>query len=189
MNARERLARDLCAVPLFSRRQAIATHARGDPANFRKLVRGSPWFETVFILGKHWTLDGPIAVWKPGDPPMDYGAISYRAMTRWKSTPTEPMTCIRASRRAHGLFGGKPTRLGTSAAHHLGVAGIYLALRERGEAGSWRLEDARFTPQRAKRPDAYLGTRLIDFAGCYGAGRIRELHELAVAAREPLEIW
>lgn len=189
MDARSRFASDLCRVPLMSERQAAKHYAQGDASNLRKLVRGSPWFQRIHVLGKHWELTDPIADWKPGDPEWDHEAISYEAIRRWNQTETEPMTAYSATRSAHGLFGGHPHKLGTSSAHHLGVTSVFLSLRAGNAVSGWLLEDGRFLPRRDKRPDAFLGTTLIDFLGHYQPHRIRELFQMAYECRRPLQIW
>jgi hypothetical protein len=173
----------------MSERQAKKHYAGDDSANLRKLVRGSPWFERLTVLGKHWELTEPIAVWKPGDPEWDHEAISYKAISRWNRTETEPMTAYRASPSAHRLFGGRVCKLGTSAAHHLGVAGIFLALRASRQQQDWFLEDARFLARGSKRPDAFLGQTMLDFLGHYGPHRLQELYQMAVESQRPLEVW
>lgn len=191
MSLRIEFASDLCRVPLMSERQAATTYCRGDASNLRKLVRGSPWFKRIHALGKHWELAEPVAVWKPGDPEWDHEAISYQAITRWNRTETVPLTAYQATRAALGLFGGTRCKLGTSAAHHLGVTQIYIALQRRTPPAvdGWRLEDGRFLPRRDKRPDAFLGQTLLDFLGHYGPHRLRELWSMAYESSRPIEVW
>lgn len=185
MTSRERFARDLCRNWLMSERQA-KKYAGGDASNLRKLVRGSPWFERIHVLGKHWELTEPIAVWSPGDPEWDHETISYQAISRWNRTETEPMAAYRATSAAHRLFGGRQQKLGTSAAHHLGVTATFLALKDTQD---WQLEDSRFLHRRDKRPDAFLGQTLLDFLGHYQPSRIRELYHMAIESCRPIEVW
>lgn len=191
MTSRERFARDLCRNWLMSERQAKKHYAGDGSANLRKLVRGSPWFERIHVIGKHWELQEPIAVWKPGEPEWDHEAISYAAITRWNRTETEPMTAYRASPSAHRLFGGRVCKLGTSAAHHLGVAGIFLALRASGQQQDWCLEDARFLARGSKRPDAFLGSILLDFVGHYQPRRVREIWQMGYQSepQKEVQVW
>lgn len=143
----------------------------------------------MVVLGKDLRLDGPVARWRPGEPAWYFGAVSYRLVARWVWAPARPVRAYVATRKAHGVYGGTPQKLGVQAAHHLGVAEIWLTLREQGRLDGWRLEDGRFTPQRDKRPDAHLGETLIDFGGHYGPARVRELWTLASEGERPIEVW
>lgn len=177
----------------MSERQAAKHYAQGDASNLRKLVRGSPWFERFHVLGKHWELTEPIAVWKPGDPEWDHEAISYEAITRWNRTETLPLSTYRSTRRALGLFGGHVHKLGTSSAHHLGVAAIYLALLESTpqSLAQWQIENSRFLARGTKRPDAYLGPTMLDFLGHYQPRRLREIWRMGYESepQREVQVW
>jgi hypothetical protein len=110
-------------------------------------------------------------------------------MKRWRENPTVPIRCFRATRRCHGIFGGTPRKLGTSAAHHLGLAAAFLSLRSAGQSGQWQLEDARFLPMRSKRPDSFHADTLIDFGGCYSSHRVTEPHSISCDWGRCLQIW
>lgn len=186
----DEFAADLCRLHLVSEVQALEAYGLKSRAALRRLVAGSPYIETITILGKHWNLEGPIQCWQPGDDDPNCGALSYRVVKRWRETPTTLMTCYRATRRAHGVFGGQRHRLSTSCAHHLGVSAVYYALKRQSAEAGWQLEDGRFLPMRAKRPDAFLGDVLIDFAGHYGRERVRELiYRVAQDTNCEIHIW
>lgn len=188
MCRRLELARDIVRVHAFSLEHVAKGYAGGDERNALKLLR-SPWFDEFSILGKHWELDGPLWTLEPGGPIEGAGAISYRLMKRWRENPTVPMRCFRATKRCHGIFGGQRRKLGTSAAHHLGLSAAFLALKAAGQSQGWQLEDARFLPMRSKRPDAFLGDSLIDFGGCYSSERILQLHSISCNWGRPLQVW
>lgn len=189
---RAELARHMVNVPVFSTHQLETIHLevlRRQTA--LSTLLDHPWFEKITVIGKHvWGWGKPIAtIYPTGRSEKDPAVISYELMKRWRRHRTMLITCYRASKECHGIFGGKRMKLGVSAAHHIGVASVYIWLATQKAVEGWRLEDSRFLSPRTKRPDAFLGDILIDFGGCYSVRRIWELADIAQDWGRPLQIW
>ena len=90
--------------------------------------------------------ESPLASWRPGDSAPDVGAVAYRCQDRWRRRPPRPCTVWVATERAARLFGGVrrgELRQPAQATHDLGVAAVWLRLREVSPewAAAWRGED------------------------------------------------
>lgn len=187
------LARHMVNVHAFSQRHVdmlfLDVLQRSTP---KSTLLDHPWFEKFRVIGKDWWgWSEPVGTLYPSGvaEPGDADEISYKLLKRWFRQPTTIITCYRASRECHGIFGGRRKKLGVSAAHDLGLSSVYLSLVIDRMADGWRLDDSRFLSPRTKRPDAFLGETLVDFGGCYTARRIRQLHTIACDWGRPLQIF
>lgn len=142
----------------------------------------------------------PLVRWRPGEPPPNFHALSWRCQKRWTEPPRTTLVYC-ASPKAIRLLGGsvkgeikEPGKISHDA--HLAEVFITLKLASLSLAESWRGEDA-LAPSRVgqKLPDAMLCDSLgqphtaIEFGAGYPAVRIREFHDDCAARSLPYELW
>jgi len=144
-------------------------------------------------------LDAPSAIWRPGEPEPDFGALSYRLRSRWKDS-LRRTTIATATERAVARFGGFAARMprASELSHDIALAEVYIGM-ERGNpkrASAWRSEAelyARGEGDHDKLPDAMIVSRsektVIEFGGAYPKAKLLELHKFCVARQWAYEVW
>ncbi len=78
-------------------------------------------------------LESPLASWRPGDSVPEFGQIAYRCQARWRLRPVRPCTTWVVTEQGAQHFGGVrrgPLQHPTQATHDLGVAAVWLRLRQ-----------------------------------------------------------
>lgn len=145
-------------------------------------------------------ISGPIAAWYPGDAIPLEGPISYRARRRWQSPAAAARwtTVYVATARTVSRFGGKKCPRIKDATHDLGVSQTFIHFwQERGDLWSQWVGEDHYDHELCapKVPDAVLLDRdgavrlMVDYCGAYRPDRVRELIDLAVARKIPLELY
>lgn len=192
-------------VRLFTQRQ-IADHWFGSElVNARRRLKRLGAAMLLMRMTVHARplprLESPLVNWQPGQLSPDFGAVAYRCQQRWRMRPPRPCTVWLATERAAQLFGG--VRRGmlkqpTQATHDLGVAAVWLRLREAAPAwgDAWRGEDLLAHTRRGEKiPDAFIVdaheqvTWVIEFGGGYDAARIAAFHTDCTHRDLPYQLW
>ena len=192
-------------VRLFNQRQVAENWWVGDLANTR---RGLRRLESVGLLARATVsarslpeLKSPLASWSPGETPFDFAAMGYRCQLRWKNRRVHPCTVWIATQRAAQAYGG--VRRGEvtqplQATHDLGVAAVWLRLREVAPAWAeaWHGEDLMASTRRGEKlPDAFVldedgNTKwVIEFAGSYDAERVQAFHNDCASRNISYQLW
>lgn len=192
-------------VRLFHQRQIAEHWYGGDVTNTRRSLKrlaATGLLQRLTVLARPLPpLLAPLAEWRPGLAVPDSGAIAYRCQRRWQGRPPRPSTAWIATEQAAQLFGG--VRRGelkqpTQATHDLGVAAVWLRLREVSPEWSagWRGEDLlASTRSGQKLPDAFLVDArgevacVIEFGGGYDAERVQAFHDDCAARGLPYQLW
>lgn len=190
-------------VRMVSHPQAASTWWRGNTRaaarRLRRLAAGG-WVIGERLLARPLlALDAPLFAWEPGDPPPDYGRLSYRAQARWRE-PAVPTLVWYAGPVAAARLGGHArgaVKNHCQVTHDLHVAALYLKLLRSGDprATAWVGEDA-LPPGLLGSyvPDAVLmhrgmPVRAIEFGGAYPPERFERFHEHCSFDQLPYEIW
>ena len=124
---------------------------------------------TSRISAARLSISSPLLVWLPSSAePPNWERLAYANQKRWQIEP-QHTTCLIATARAHGLYGGRPRRIRSlELEHDMAVAAVYLSL-DQHRARDWVLEDnIRPNSIRCRRPDALIeGTdpTVIDVIG------------------------
>lgn len=192
-------------VRLFAQRQIADHWWAGELPNARRRLKrlaAEDLLTSTTVLARTLPVpESPLASWRPGDSAPDAGAVAYRCQDRWRRRPPRPCTVWVASERAARLFGGVrrgELRQPTQATHDLGVAAVWLRLREVSPewAAAWRGEDLLAHTRRGEKlPDAFLVNAreqvlwVIEFGGGYDAGRVRAFHDDCAARGLPYQLW
>src|SRR4051794_16991877 len=112
----------------------------------RRLAAGG-WLIGERLLARPLlTLEAPLFIWTPGEPPPDCGRLSYRAQSRWGRS-AEPTLVWYAGPVAAARLGGHArgeVKNYCQVTHDLHVSELYLRLLRSGDPGaaSWVGEDA-----------------------------------------------
>lgn len=192
-------------VRLFSQRQIADYWWGGELPNARRRLKRLAAEElltnTTVLARTLPELESPLASWRPGDSAPDIGAVAYRCQDRWRKRPPRPCTAWIASERAARLFGGVrrgELRQPTQATHDLGVAAVWLRLRELSPewAAAWRGEDLLAHTRRGEKiPDAFLVDAqeqvlwVIEFGGGYDAARVQAFHQDCAMRGLSYQLW
>jgi len=192
-------------VRLFAQRQVADGFWNGELANARRRLKRLQQAGLVTKVTVHARslppLDAPLFSWRPDDAAPDGGAIAYRCQQRWKSRavrPTSAWTISEAGARAFGGIGRSELKHSTQATHDLGVAAVWLRLRQVAPqwATAWRGEDVMADTRRGEKlPDGFIVNDqgqvvwIIEFAGAYDAQRINAVHEDCVVRHLPYQLW
>lgn len=143
----------------------------------------------------------PLFAWTPGQPRPDYGALSYRCMSRW-TEPFRPTPAFLATRRAANHFGGilrKPPKE-VEENHDLHLAGMFLRVRASRPAllPHW-LSEAKVKRSRPDAPGEKLPDALIrvaggdpiafEFGGAYPRDKVQSFHEWCERKGHGYELW
>ncbi len=192
-------------VRLFGQRQ-LADHLwNGELANARRRLKR---LEQAGLVTKVTVqartlppLETPLFSWRPDETAPDFGAIAYRCQQRWKSRavrPTSAWIITESGARAFGGVGRGELKHATQATHDLGVAAVWLRLRQVAPqwAAAWRGEDVMAdTRHGQKLPDGFIVDEtgnvawIIEFAGAYDTDRVRAVHQDCVDRRLPYQLW
>lgn len=192
-------------VRLFSLRQLTQHWWAGETSNARRRLRkltSAGYLARLTVLARPLpVLEAPLFQWQPGTAPPDYQALAYRCQRRWRRRPARHCRAFLATGRASTFFGApqrerldKPTQ----ATHDLGVAQVWLRLREIAPhlADAWAGEDAiAHTRLGQKLPDAVVvhgerrRTLVVEFAGAYGPQRLRAFHHDCQSRNLPYCLW
>jgi hypothetical protein len=192
-------------VRLFSQRQIAEHWWNGDMANTRRRLKQFAFAGLLIrLLVPARTLPelaSPLVRWSPGDATPDFGAIAYRCQSRWRYRHIHPTTVWIASEKAAQLYGAPrrgELKQPTQATHDLGVAAVWLRMREVAPAWAeaWRGEDCLAHTRRGEKiPDAFVvdGSQevqwVIEFAGGYSAERVRAFHDDCALRHLPYQLW
>ena len=144
----------------------------------------------------------PVVTWRPGQPSLNFDAISWRLQSRWNVAP-RPIRVSWATAQAAEFFGGVGGRLSQplQLEHDLGTSAAYFSrLRSHpDDADAWVGEDVyrreHRPSRRSKVPDAVLLDSsghvqlAIEFGGAYAAQRVRSFHRYCARQNLPYEIW
>lgn len=192
-------------VRLFSQRQ-VANHLwNGELANARRRLKR---LEQAGLVAKVTVrarslppLEAPLVSWRPDEAAPDFGSIAYRCQQRWKARavrPTSAWIITETGAQAFGGVGRGDLKHSTQATHDLGVAAVWLRLRQVAPqwAAAWRGEDLMAdTRHGEKLPDGFIVDEqgevawIIEFAGAYDADRVRAVHQDCVNRRLPYQLW
>lgn len=153
----------------------------------------------VLVCHPELGLESPTVTWKPGEPPPDFAAASYRLKTRWseKPKPTPVVIATEAAANWLGGYGGRRPRP-SEASHDLHVAALYLRmLRDApGRARAWQSEAqllARVRHKGGRLPDAMIvGSKektVLEFGGAYSAAKLGAFHRYCAERGLPYEVW
>ena len=184
----------------------IADHwYRGERTNARRRMQRlavSELAQRVLVMARPLPpLAAPLASWRPGEAPPQYGHVAYLCQERFRLRPVRQCSAWIATDRTAHLFGG--VRRGElkhplQATHDLGLAAIWLRLREVAPewAAAWRSEDL-FAHTRVgeKLPDAFIVDAndhvacVIEFGGTYDSQRIEEFHRDCAMRSLPYQLW
>jgi hypothetical protein len=127
------------------------------------------------------SLAKPLALWKPGMPHEDAGAISYLARRRWRGMGTAVVPLLVATQKAAKITGGigrGEIVQGLQATHDMHMWEIYKQIPETAQE-KWLGEDilrGQGWLNDGKLPDAVITEPriAIEFAGSYSTPRVRE---------------
>ena len=190
---------------LLSQRQIADHWWNGDLANTRKRLKRLAEHEWLVAISTQArptpVLESPLVTWRPGENAPEFGQVAYQCQERWRTRPSRPSMVWIASERSSQLLGG--VRRGElknplQVTHDLGVAAVWLRLRECAPmwAAAWRSEDLMaHTRCGEKIPDAFIMDEhervlwVIEFAGAYDAGRIRDFHLDCVSHSLGYQLW
>lgn len=150
---------------------------------------------SVIMAHPEIELPEPVFSW-PGDDPEDLGRIAYRVKKRW-TQPLHATSVVIATPEARKLLGsrpGRPTRR-SETTHDVHLTAVYLTYLQADPqiATRWVSGDHLETDDFERVPDAIIKddrgdiSRVIDFAGSYGAGKLKEMHREFARFRH--EFW
>lgn len=154
-----------------------------------------------FTLVSHpeLALAAPLAHWRPGDAPPEFGALSHRLKSRW-TLPPVPLAAVIATREAGLRFGVKGGRFPkpTEQSHDLHFSAVFLRKRDEEPdcVPRWRFETAllaeRFAGEPGELPDAVIEgdpPLAVEFGGAYPRERLEGFHRHCAERALPYEIW
>lgn len=191
-------------VRLISLRQLACHFWRGEIANARRRARqliDAGFLASVTVLARPLPIiREPVITWKPGDREPYFGAEAHRLQQRWKNRPARPCSAYVATERCARLFGGKgrgEVKHLTQATHDLGVAEVWLVLRETQPAlaEQWRSEDVLAHTRRGEKcPDAFLvqgeqTIAVVEFGGAYHSDRLQDFHHDCASRNLPYYLF
>lgn len=192
-------------VRLFSQRQIADEFWGGSLPNARRRLKQLESCELLMRLtvGARSIpeMTSPLLSWKPGDDTPHFGQLAYQCQSRWRTRPVRSCSVWLITERGAQQFGGV-NRGGlshpTQATHDLGVAAVWLRLREVAPewATAWRGEDEMAASRHGeKRPDAFIVDTtgrvvwVLEFGGSYDAERIEAFHRDCVNRNLPYQLW
>lgn len=142
-----------------------------------------------------------LALWSPGEPPPDFGAVAWQGRRRLQQGKRNVECIVWATKKAVRSYGGIGGRLKQpwQVQHDLGVTATYLTYRKVApqEARLWIGEDIYERDFRVskneKLADAFLVQdeqveRSIEFVGDYPANRLQGFHDFWAAKNTPYEL-
>ncbi|MBL8826765.1 MAG: hypothetical protein JNM18_07240 [Planctomycetaceae bacterium] len=192
-------------VRLLSQRQLAHHWWEGDLANMRRRMNqlvDQGLVTRITVQARPLPeLQQPLASWRVGDAPPDFGQVAFRCQDRWRQRAIRSCACWIATDKAAQVYGG--VRRGelkqpTQATHDLGVAAVWLRLRAAAPewADAWRSEDLlAHTRHDEKLPDAFIvgdGEQpfwVIEFGGGYNAERVAAFHHDCARRGLPYQLW
>lgn len=192
-------------VRLFTQRQIAEHWFGGELVNARRRLKqlgAAGLLERITVHARPLPpLMAPLASWQPGGETPDFAAVAYQCQQRWRFRPPRPATAWIATEQAAQHFGG--VRRGelkqpTQATHDLGVAAVWLRLKEAAPAWAeaWCGEDLLAHTRRGEKlPDAFIvdGDRqvtwVIEFGGGYDTSRVAAFHADCAARELPYQLW
>lgn len=194
----------LIKVRLFSLRQIAAGWWEGEIANTRRRLRGlagNLLATRVTVLARPLSpLEGPVAIWRPGQSPPRFGQVAHELKSRW-TRPVRRCAAWIATPRAANLLGGvarERLKNPSQSSHDLGVAAVWLWFRRTSPAWAeaWQGEDLWADSRRGEKlPDAFIVGRdsepvcAIEFGGSYDATRVEAFHDDCADRDLPYQIW
>jgi hypothetical protein len=161
------------------------------------------WLERFNAFAKQaLDLQSPVATWRPGEPPPDFGKIAQVLKTRFvtAAVATAVVVATAAAAKRHGGHGARRPRR-SEATHDLGLASVYLHLcrTQPVRAKHWVSEAALSAGDGGegrgrKLPDALIrmpdGTEtVIEFGGEYNKHKLADFHADCVERQRPYELW
>ena len=192
-------------VRLFSQRQIADSWFNGEVVNARRRLTRLAQQALLARLTVHARpappIDAPLVQWRPNDPTPAFGPIAYRCQQRWRHRPPRPTTAWLATERTAQIFGGVgrgDLKNPLQATHDLGVAAVWLRLREVSPqwAMAWQSEDLLAHTRRGEKlPDAFIVDQagqvlwVIEFAGGYDTERIEAFHRDCATRELPYQLW
>lgn len=192
-------------VRLFSQRQVADHFWNGELANTRrrlKQLNQAGLVTKVTVQARTLPpLDTPLLSWRPDEATPNFGEIAYRCQQRWKARairPTSAWIITETGARAFGGIGRGELKHATQATHDLGVAAVWLRLRQVAPqwAIAWRGEDLMAESRHGQKlPDGFIVDSdghvawIIEFAGAYDAERVRAVHQDCVDRQLPYQLW
>ena len=192
-------------VRVFSQRQIADDFWDGSLPNARRRLKRLLDQELLLRVTVHARslplLESPLASWRPGDPEPDFGKLAYQCQARWRQRPVRPCSAFIASSKAAQLFGAAhrgELSNPTQATHDLGVAAVWLRLRQIAPEWStaWQGEDLlAHTRVGEKLPDAFIVnsqaqvTCVIEFGGSYDTERVKAFHHDCLRRQLPYQLW
>jgi len=150
----------------------------------RKARRGMVecWTMTLY---PELAIEEPLCEWRRGMREPDFGAIAWRAASRWREAPVATVVAqatYKARALTGGFIGGRPIRQ-SEANHDHHVAAVYLALEKASDRNlCWKSEDELKAIGRSYAggllPDAFDAATLtaIDFIGSYSSRKLARMH-------------
>ncbi len=192
-------------VRLFSQRQIAEHWWNGDMANTRRRLKQLAHSGLLIRLSVPARtlpdLASPLVSWSPGEAKPDFGAVAYRCQSRWRTRHIHSTTVWIASEQAAQLYGaprrGELKQL-TQATHDLGVAAVWLRMREVAPAWAeaWQGEDCLAHTRRGEKiPDAFVVDEghevqwVIEFGGGYSTERVQAFHDDCAHRQLPYQLW
>ena len=196
------------AVRLFSLDQIARTwwadsiHQRKQAAERMRQLARAGWVARYSVLVRPMpAIIAPVACWRPGQVPSDFGKTAWRVRSRWKTGPRKCLVVV-ASSRTTKSHTGKPARgirQYFQLTHDLGLAETFLRFRETRptEATLWKGEGM-ISALRSKRkvPDAVIAgdsiwppRLVVEFAGAYARERIEVFHWFCEREQLAYELW
>jgi len=192
-------------VRLFSQRQIADHWWQGELPNARRRLKRLAQMGLLARMTVHARpvppIESPLVTWQPGNPAPDFGQVAYRCQQRWRMRPTRPCTAWIVTERGAQLFGGVGRgylKHATQATHDLGVAAVWLRLKEVSPpwAAAWRGEDSLAHTRRGEKvPDAFIVDQagqvawVVEFGGGYDAQRVEAFHADCAARVLPYQLW
>jgi hypothetical protein len=146
-------------------------------------------------------LYAPVAVWRLGEAPPDFGGVAYQLQHRWHRIPVQQTSCVVATSVAATHFGGQGGRRPRESeqTHDIHMSAVYLFHRERdpGIRQTWVHESAimenRLKRKGQKLPDALLlrpgGAHAVEFGGTYSKDKLHAFHSYCQQQQLSYEIW
>ena len=192
-------------VRLFSQRQIAVCWWAGELANTRRRLKRlaqEGLLDRMTVQARPVpSLESPLASWRPGDQPPEFGQIAYRCQERFRLRPPRSSTVWIATHKASQLFGGVSRgelKHPTQATHDLGVAAVWLRLKDAAPqwAAAWRSEDMLAHTRRGEKlPDAFIVNEagqvvcVAEFGGGYDAHRVEAFHLDCATRGLPYQLW